>query len=154
MATAAIILAAADALVEALNSATFTSPYPSLGATRSYAPRYTLEELAELKVTVIPPGGRLERSSRATAQGDWVLAVGVQKRTDGTDAEADELMLLAQEIATFLLAQDLDLTAHEADGTAHAVTVEFDPLYDPSLLREERTFTSVLVATFVHNLDL
>ena len=143
---AATILSIADALVASLNAAVFTAPYDDITATRSYAPRFTLEELASLKVTVIPPDCIIELAARSLAEADFTIAIGVQKRTDGTQSAHDALMLLVQELALHVL--DLDL------GDAHAATVEFDPLYDPGLLREERTFTSVMVVTFKQGLAL
>jgi hypothetical protein len=143
---AATILTIADALVTSLNGASFTSPYASLSATRSYTPRYTLEELANLKVTVVPPGMGLDLIARAEALGDFQIAVGVQKRTDGSRAAVDALVLLVEEIARHCLTLDL--------GDAHAVSVATDPLYDAGLLREERTFTGVVVVTFQRGLSL
>lgn len=157
MATQAHVVGIADALVAAINSATFSHPYAAITAIRSYAPRYTLEELTELKVTVIPPGAQYELTSRSQAQADFLLAIGIQQRTDGSDETTDQLILLAEEMAAFVLDLDFDLEADgdgEGEGVAHATAVEFEPFYDPGLLREERTFSSVLVITFTKVIDL
>lgn len=138
---AATIIAIAEALAASLEAASFSAPYASVVVARSYSPRYTLEELSELRVTVVPPSATLSLLTRGTAaEGDFVIAVGVQRRTDGTAAAADALALLSEEIARHALALDL--------GDAHATAVEFAPLYDADLLDEERVFSCVMAVTF------
>ena len=143
---AAVILTIADALVTAINGHVFSAPYDTVQAQRHYATRFKLEELSELKVTVIPPARSLDLIARKLAEGDFTLGVALTARTDGTDEDLDALVLLAQELGLFCLDADL--------GDAHAYQVDIDPLYDAALLREERTFSSVFLVSFKQGLAL
>jgi len=144
----ATILDIADALVDELNVATFSPPYDRpLGAVRSYATRYSPEQLERLRVTVLPAGYAPELSARGAASGDFQVAVAVQRRTDWTEenqrhGQLDELVNLCEEIVGFCLG--LEGLAGGASCTACEVSFP----YDTDLLRDDGTFTGVLIATF------
>jgi len=144
---AATILDIADALVDGLNGATFSPPYDRpIGAVRSYATRYSPEQLERLRVTVIPGATAPELYAREVAVADFQIGVAVQRRTDWTEEnqrheQLDALGLLTQEIVSFCLGQD-------ALAGACCTAVDVQVPYDADLLRDDGTYTAVLACTF------
>lgn len=138
----ASILQIADALVTALEAASFTAPYNTIEAQRTYQPEYTLAELENLKVDVVPLSAQRELGSRTHLSRDEEIAIGIQKRTGGETAAIDALVYLTEEIADYCLTLTL------ASGQATCIGVRIDPLFAEGNLRESRVFTSVIVCTF------
>ncbi|HND54215.1 MAG TPA: hypothetical protein PLV92_17515, partial [Pirellulaceae bacterium] len=86
----AAIVQLADAVVADLNAATFSQPFT---AQRSYLPRWKLEELATIRVTVVPKDDVGERASRAQWQEDYQLDVAIQQRLGANEtAQMDALV--------------------------------------------------------------
>lgn len=134
----ALISDIADALVTALNGQTFSQP---VTAARAYRAAFDLQEMKDLRVTVVPKGLELITAGRGMAQSDVQIDIGVQKKlATGDDAEIDELMGLVQEIA------ELIRTTRQF-GDAVWVKTENTPIYSQEHLGELRQFTSVLTLT-------
>jgi len=145
---AAVVLDIADAVVTALNAASLSQ---SFTAERAYVPIHELQDLADLKVSVVAAslsGTMLDRALLYLF--DYVIDIGIQK-TIGlggmTDAEintaADPLTILVQEILD--LFRGTPLTAYPQ---ARCVAVENRPIYVPLHIDEKRVFTSVVSLTF------
>lgn len=133
-------LAIADAVVAQLNSAEFSLPFV---AVRSLLPEYSIAELAELRVTVVPPRVEITRETRASQQFDVDLSIGVQKAVaDIAPATIEPLLALAEEIAAHFDAGALGETDARWLRTIH------DPLYIPEHLAEHRVFTSMIIVTY------
>lgn len=136
-------VAIADALVIALNAASYTAPHASITAVRRYLPRFELEDFEDLQVSVVPDGYAGELDSRRDVEEEYRIGIGVQKAVDpSTTSAIDALMLLVDEIAVECMRMSL------VGGTVHAVGVENDPIYSAEHLEEMRVFTSVLTVTF------
>jgi len=136
-----VLIAIADAVVDALNAATLSQP---LAAERLYQPVFDLPEMDELHVSVVPKGVKVLASTRNQNQHDYAIDIGVQKRVTD-DAETDAMMLLTEEIA-----DHFRLGRVQADGVGSVplLTVATDPVFAPEHLTEKRVFTSVVTLTF------
>lgn len=136
----AAIVQLADAVVADLNAATFSQPFT---AQRSYLPRWKLEELATIRVTVVPKDDVGERASRAQWQEDYQLDVAIQQRLGANEtAQMDALVLLGQELADYFKSRN------PVGDLATLVAVAFAPLFDPDHLEKHKTLTTVLNLTF------
>lgn len=135
-----VIVDIADAVVAELNEHSFSLDFT---AERAYLPRYELEEMETLRVTVVPSSVQITTVSRAGEQYDYGIDMGVQKRRTTTDdAELDGLMDLVEEIADHFTGLTL------ADPAAACVEVVNNPIYAPEHLDEMRQYTSVLTLVF------
>lgn len=134
----------ADALVTALNTnqGVFTTPFT---AVRNLLPIYTTEDLASLKVTVLPASLDETVFSRAACQDDFVIHVGVQQRiAKDTDIETalPTLIGLVTEIKDFLKMKNL------TSASACWVSTKIEPIYSREHLQQDKVFTSLLVVTY------
>ena len=137
----ATIIQIADALVAELNAASFSLPFT---AARAYVPRFDLEAMAELRVTVVPKGVEIGGGTRAKSVHDYRLDIGVQQKLDSDDlAGLDALMALVEEIADYLRFRRL-----EGAPEAHRLGIENGPIYVTGHLHEMRLFTSVLTVSY------
>lgn len=128
----------ADAVVAALNGHGFSQP---VVAQRAYRPVFDLQEMKDLRVTVVPKGVELTTAGRGLTQSDLQIDIGVQKKLAAADnAEIDGLMGLVQEIAEFIRATG-------RFGDASWMKTENAPVYSQEHLGELRQFTSVLTLT-------
>ncbi len=133
------IVAIADAVAASLNAGTFSQPF---SAQRLFQPAFTLEELADLKVSVVPRSTAISVSSRDAGQFDHAIDVGVQKKV-ADDSEIDGLLDLVEEIADHLRLKRLPEFPEAAWlGIAH------EPVVSSEALNEHRAFTSVLTVTY------
>ncbi len=136
-----LITQVAEAVVAALNAATFSQP---ITAARSYLPRVELADLKTLKVTVVPSSVSIVTASRGQTQRDVAIDVAVQKKlAHEQNADLDPLLTLAEEIAEHFRGKRLD-----SFPDAAWVKTEFKPIYAPEHIEQLRTFTSVLTLTF------
>jgi hypothetical protein len=133
------IIAIADAVAASLNAGTFSQP---VAAQRMYQPAFTLEELTELTVSVVPRSTAVAASSRDAGQFDHAIDVGIQKKIAGED-DIDPLLDLVEEIADHLRLKRLpDFPEAAWLGIAH------EPVVSTEALSEHRAFTSVLTVTY------
>ncbi len=133
------ILTIADAMVASLNGASFSM---SFTAERHLVPNVGLEDLASLHVTIAPRTVTRTASGRRDSWLDCTIDVGVQKKV-ASDADADALIALTEEIAEYLSHQRLTGAAEAAWlGTTT------DPLISPEHLDQQRAFTSVVSVTY------
>lgn len=136
-----LITQVAEAVVAALNAATFSQP---ITVARSYLPRVELADLKTLKVTVVPSSVTVAAASRSQTQRDVAIDVAVQKKLgQEQNLSLDPLLALAEEIAEHFRAKRLD-----SFPGALCVKTEFKPIYAPEHIEQLRTFTSVLTLTF------
>lgn len=129
----------ADAIVTELNATSFSQPFT---AARGYLPTFDLQEMNELKITVVPKedDGKLDTRSQSTH--DYAIDIGIQKKPPAIEnADLDPLMLLTQEIADHFL-----FGKQAAGATLIAPTVRI--LYLQEHLQKLRQFTSVVTLTF------
>jgi hypothetical protein len=136
---AAVILDLADAVVAQLNAATLSQ---SFTAERLYAPLEDLETLSALKVTVVPRALSTRPLSRGKDGFDYQIDIGVQQKTDLSEAMLDGLMLLVEEIVD--LFRPGRLTTYP---TAPIIDVANQPIWAADHLNEKHVFTSVITLT-------
>lgn len=137
----------ADAVVTALNGATLSQ---SFVAERKYVPVHELDDLAQLRVSVVPAtleGVLIDRAGRNLYT--FTIDVAVQKSIGSgamTDvqinAACDPLMTLSEEIADLFDGKALTSPA------ARCTDVKNVPIFAPAHLDEKRVFTSVVSLTF------
>ncbi len=132
----------ADAVAEHINAGTFAQP---VSAVRTYQPAFTLEELGELRVSVVPRTTTVTAASRESSTYEHVLDVGVQKKLPAEDDQAaiDELLELTEAIGDRLRHTRLAGFPEAAwAGLAH------EPVVSSESLEQHRVFTSVLSVTY------
>ena len=66
-----------------------------VNAVRTYQPAFTLEDLKDLRVSVVPRTLQMSPVTRDSLAIEYVVDVGVQKKlpADGADAAIDELLV-------------------------------------------------------------
>jgi hypothetical protein len=132
------VVQVAQAVTDALNGNTFSTPFT---AQRLALPAFTLEEMQNLHVTVVPREIASSVLDRASDEDDIKVDVAVQKRVASAAVEdVDPMLALVQEIADFLNRQQM--------GDAIWKKTENKPVYLPEHLREKQQFTSVLTVTY------
>jgi hypothetical protein len=135
------IVQVADAVVAALNAATFSQP---VSAERSYLPQFELPEMEDLHVTVVPKTVEITGATRGTGTYDYKIDVAVQKRFQSGDiAELDPLLRLVEEIADHFRFKRL-----EGYPSAAWTKTEHPAIYAPEHMENFRQFTSVVTLTF------
>lgn len=134
----------ADAIASALNDGAFSQEFT---AQRLYQPSFELADLDTLRVSVVPKSVTVTNASRTHAFLDCAVDIGVQKKlsaaVENADAEIEELLVLAEEIADHLRQKRL-----EAMPEALWVSLEHEPIFAPEHLDQHRQFTSVLTVTY------
>jgi len=136
-----ILVDIADALVADLNGHEFTQAFT---AVRRYLPHYTLEELATLRVTVVPVSISESLADRSRVRGEYTMEVGVEKKI-AQEADVDSLLALLEEITDHVRMGRLALAGGE---TAFWIRTEVEPAFAPEHLEELRAFTGVIAATY------
>lgn len=133
------IIDIADAVVAHLNAGSFSQP---VSAQRIYQPAFTLEELTDLRVSVVPRSTSITTASRDSSTFECSVDVGIQKKI-GEENEIDGLLDLVEELAGHLRLKRLPGAPDAAwVGIAH------EPVVSTEALNEHRAFTSVLAVTY------
>jgi len=134
----------ADAVAAELNAAPSGTFSETFSAQRRVLPEFDLEDLAELKVSVVPKSVEITGSTRAASQYEVAVDVGVQKKLGkDLDAEVAALGTLVDEMADYLRRRTLQQAPF-----AVWVGITNEPVYVPEHLAERRVFTSVLTVTY------
>jgi hypothetical protein len=136
------IAAIADAVAAHINAGTFSQP---LTAVRMFQPAFTLEDLKDLRVSVVPRTLQMSPVTRDSLAIEYVVDVGVQKKlpADNADAAIDELLELVEAIADHLRFQRL-----EGLPDAAWVGISNEPVVSGEAIEQHRVFTSVLSVTY------
>ncbi len=135
------ILQIADSVTAQLNAASLSQTFE---AERLYVPNFDLEDMKELRVSVVPREVNFLPMDRSLSRYHGKIDIAVQKKfTDGDNAEIDPLVGLVEEIAdTFRLKRLDSLVA------ARCIEVENSVLYSTEHWEQLRQFTSLLTMTF------
>ena len=136
------IAALADAVAAHVSAGSFGQP---VTAVRMYQPAFTLEDLKDLRVSVVPRTTGISAASRESSTFECVLDVGVQKKLPAEDdvAEIDGLLDLVEEIADHVRLKRLP----DAPDAAW-VSIAHEPVVSTESLEQHRVFTSVLSVTY------
>lgn len=137
-----IIATIADAAAAHINAGTFSQP---VNAVRMYQPAFTLEDLTDLRVSVVPRTVGIAAASRDSSVFECVVDVGIQRKlpAEGAEAEIDALLDLVEEIADHLRLKRLP----DAPEAAWA-GISHEPVVSSESLEQHRVFTSVLSVTY------
>jgi hypothetical protein len=139
MCQVALIVDVADAIVDALNSESWTEAFT---AERKYLPKGSLKkgDFASLSVTVLPLAYEPDMASRGGTEEDVTISIGVQKHTGDDDSTLiDPLIDLCESIAQFFRGRQL--------GTANPVTcyeATYAPVYITDHLEQFGVFTGLV----------
>lgn len=137
----AILIELAEAVKDRLNATDFGEP---MEAQRLYVPRYELEDMDTLRVSVVPAGSLSELSSRNSTTDEYTIDIGVQKRFKTEDSiDLDPLVALTQAIADSFRFKKLD-----GMPSATWIKGEITPAYIPQHIEQYRQFTSVVRLTY------
>lgn len=136
------IISLADALVAHINAGAFSRP---VAAVRLFQPAHTLQDLRDLRVTVVPRGIEISAASRDSSAFECSVDVGVQQRitADGESAQIDALLSLVEEIADHIRLKRLPMAPDAA-----WVRIAHEPIVAGEPLEQHRVFTSVLGVTY------
>lgn len=136
------IVAIADALTAHINAGSFGQP---VNAARMFQPAFTLEDLKELRVSVVPRTTAIAAATRDSSTFECLLDVGVQQKLPSeNDADMiDNLLKLVEAIADHIRLKRLPDAAEAA-----WVSIAHDPVVSTEALEQHRVFTSVLSVTY------
>ncbi len=138
---AARIISIADDVVTVINGGSFTIP-DVFTAERLFVPEFKLEDISSLKVSVLPANMPEIITARSQSQRDFVIMIGIQKKTDNLTTDFDDLVEFVEEINALFRFEKLPVTE------VSWIASETDPVYDPDYATQINTFTSVLSLTF------
>ena len=142
---AAVDVEVCQAVTDLLNGNEFALAFT---AERAYVPIHKLAvELETLRVTVVPSSLAFSPTIMNRAQQqqvDTVLDIGVQRLTDKTLADMDELRDLVQELIDFFFGRAIPL---DSGREMRVVAAGNDPVYEPGHFDEFNLFTSVVTLT-------
>lgn len=141
-------VALADAICERINGGTYDGW--TFEATREFEPAYELDDMATVKVSVIPAAKESKFGSRGESDRTYTVDVAIQKKlasqsqSDRRD-ELDDLTGLVSAIE-----QRLDRVGYSRDNTRTAKWIgsQIDPLWVEEHLREFGQFSSVIRLTY------
>jgi hypothetical protein len=130
----AIAIEISDALAAGLSGHVFSAPYSAIDARRRYFADPEGQDLRSLVVSVVPGTVETERSSRGQDLFTHEVMIVLARHVDGTDAAADALMRLCEEIVD-AIRSDLLVTPGMPEnaryfGAAMATTFDRDALMD------------------------
>jgi len=111
---------------------------------RGYNPKFALEDMDTLHVTVVPRAVERRRITRTLTERDLRIDISIQRRVGDDDQDQlDAMMLQAEQVLDFL-------DGRELAQYPEAVFVEIanDPVYIQEHLDQMRQFTSVLTVTY------
>jgi len=142
------IIAIADAVVTALNAAELSL---DITAARAYVPKFDLHSSTGVEVRVVPKSDDREMETAGTDAGDMLIDIGINKKLQNAVAdelaECDTLMDLCEEIRPVLNRQRLA-------GEAVCIRIRHELIYSVDKVEDERTFLSVMTATFRVSVDV
>jgi hypothetical protein len=104
----------------------------------SFVPEFELSELDEMRIAVVPLSTEYKTLSRSSHSELLKVSVGILKR--GNETELLALLKFAEDVGLRFLNCKL--------ARATCVSVAYDPIYSPELLRQRNQFTSVIQLTF------
>jgi len=142
-----VLIQLADAVKDALTAAAITPEIAGEGAiaaTRSYVPEFSLPELGTAKLTVVPSALTAELASRGAHEFDYSVDIGIHRRV-ADDNETDAMVRFVEEVLDTVRSTAIDIAGLRV-GVPTLVANE--PIFSPEHLREQRTFVSVVRATY------
>lgn len=139
----------ADAVKALLDANAWTIGNP-IGATfvaeRVFVPEAKTEDLADLRVTVLPASIAIARESRNSHRHGYAISVAVRKRVQSEDTEELDPLLEVAELVLDTLRSNPISTADL--GALSAVEVSSEPIFSVAMIQTERVFLAVCTVTY------
>jgi hypothetical protein len=128
---------AADAVVGRLQS---LSPGQSFSTVRAYYPVRDRDQLSQLTVTVMPRGIERTMNARGLEQVDYLVDIGVQKKLDGADDDAQVAAMasVVEQVAGHVAAREY------LGGAASAVESRIETLMSEEHMTSMRVYTGIV----------
>jgi len=137
----ATVLQIADSVTAKLNAAELSQVFT---AERLYVPDFDLQDMRELRVSVVPRELTILAHDRTTSKYNARIDVAVQRKFEqGSNVEIDPLVALVEEIADLFRLKRL-----ESMPEARCIQVEHPVIYSAEHWEQLRQFTSLLTLTF------
>jgi len=136
----------ADALADGLDAKTFTSVATQPAVERVNWPDYTIEEMVDPVIAVMPGTLTIERVNRTHHQYDYQATVFVGRHTP-SDEMADDMLDLAEEIADAIRAHSWDQAVVWPSGVTTPVEVAIEVNPDDAL-HDRNVWRAVITATY------
>jgi hypothetical protein len=136
----------ADALADGLDAETFTSVATQPAVERVNWPDYTIEEMVDPVIAVMPGTLTIERVDRTHHQYDYQATVFVGRHTP-SDEMADDMLDLAEEIADAIRAHNWDQAVVWPSGVTTPVEVAIEVNPDDAL-HDRNVWRAVITATY------
>ena len=136
------VIQIADSVVAEINAGDFSKK--SLSAQRLYVPDFDLEDMKELRVTVVPREVEYLPLDRVSNKYHATIDVAIQKKFSKGDAkEIDPLVMFVEELADYFRLKRLNSYV-----AARCIKVENAVLYSTEHWTQFNQFTSLLTLTF------
>ncbi|TWU39324.1 hypothetical protein [Novipirellula artificiosorum] len=137
----ATVLQIADSIVAELNAAELSHKFKS---ERLYVPDFDLEDVKELRVTIVPREVEYLPLDRVSNKLHATIDIAIQKKFSKGDAkEIDPLVMFVEQIADYFRLKRLNSYV-----AARCVKVENSVLYSSEHWQQFNQFTSLLTLTF------
>ena len=136
----------ADALADGLDAETFTSVATQPAVERVNWPDYTIEEMVDPVIAVMPGTLTIERVDRTHHQYDYQATVFVGRHTP-SDEMADDMLDLSEEIADAIRAHSWDQAVVWPSGVTTPVEVAIEVNPDDAL-HDRNVWRAVITATY------
>ncbi len=138
----ATVIQIADSVVAEINAGDFSKK--NLAAQRLYVPNFDLEDMKELRVTVVPREVEYLPLDRVSNKYHATIDVAIQKKfSKGTPTEIDPLVRFVEELADYFRLKRLNSFV-----AARCIKVENAVLYSTEHWTQFNQFTSLLTLTF------
>jgi hypothetical protein len=152
--TTSRIIAIADAVVDALSSASASGLSMPFVAQRKYVPQSDLVDGPGLYLNVVPMTSDTHIVSRQDSQEEYEIHIGVQKKVvSATPEVVDPLMNFVQEVLDFWHRKGLLVTAGTGNDSmslkVYCTSVSNNPVYSTDHLKQLVMFVSLVKLTFL-----
>lgn len=127
----------ADDVVERVKKIEGTQP---VTVTRAYYPVRDRDQLSQLTITVMPRGIERTLNARGLEQVDYLLEIGIQKKLDGPDDDAQlaSMALVVEQVAGLVAAYEY------LGGAASSVETTVESLMNEEHMTSLRVYTGVV----------
>jgi hypothetical protein len=143
----AIEILIADSLASSLSLAEFAGEIETVDAIRTYVPDYTTEELADLKVSVVPGGTEVSPHTHGADLFEIEVHVVLGKKLS-TDAEIDDMIELRTNIVDAIRSKKLPAGATTMPPGVAWMNVTNAVTYDRDQVTGARVFLADIAVTY------
>jgi hypothetical protein len=143
----AIEILIADSLAGSLSSATFDGEIADVNAARTYVADYTTEDLADIKVSVVPGSVEVTNHTHGADLFEVEIHVVIGKKLV-TDAELDDLVDLRTNIVDAIRSKKLPASSPPMPSGVAWMGITNAVTYDRDQVTGSRVFLGDIVVTY------